>query len=222
MDIFRLPKFSYYFFKSQRDLIPGAANKFAAPLVYIANYWTEEATNPVRVVRVFSNCEKVALYLNEQLLAVQDPDTGQFCTNLAHPPFTFKIDRFIPGRLRATGMTGEKEMAEYVVCTPGRAERLDLDFDLCGKALRANGADVIFVYARIVDAAGTVVPDMAIAVEFRVTGPAELLGTNPVNSEAGIAAILLKASTKPGLIKVNCSAAYEDKVLTGNGKVVSY
>ncbi len=86
----------------------------------------------------------------------------------------------------------------------------------------ANSADVVFVYAKIVDDKGTVVPDINIPVEFKVKGPAELVGGNPVNSEAGIAAILLKAGLQAGNIEITCSAKYENQVLIGKGLVRSY
>ncbi len=133
MDIFRLPKFSYYFFQSQREVDHTGVNKFAVPMVYIANYWQADTLDSMREVRVFSNCEKVKLYLNDQLLAVQSADTGRFTVNLAHPPFTFKLDRFIPGKLRAVGVTGEQEVTGHIVDTPGKASRIEISFDLCGK-----------------------------------------------------------------------------------------
>ena len=65
MDIFRCPKFSYYFYQSQRDAAAGA-------MVYIANYWTGESTKVI----VYSNCDEVALYLNGRLLERRTPDSG--------------------------------------------------------------------------------------------------------------------------------------------------
>jgi beta-galactosidase len=66
LDYLRLPKFSYYFFQSQR-----AANK---PSIFIANYWTPRPS-PTKVV-VFSNCEEVELFLNGKSLGRRQPDSG--------------------------------------------------------------------------------------------------------------------------------------------------
>ncbi len=219
MDIFRLPKFSYYFFQSQRDVDQTSANGLAVPMVYIANYWNENTLNSAREVRVFSNCEKIKLYLNDQLLAVQDADTGRFTNNLTYPPFTFKIDRFTPGKLQAVGMIGEKELAEHTINTPGKPQQIEISFDLGGKKISADGADVIFVYAKIVDASGTVVPNITIPVEFNLKGSAELLGSNPINAEGGIATILLRAGLSPGIIEVTCTAEYEDHQLSGRASI---
>src|SRR5208283_5729839 len=100
MDIFRLPKFSYWFFRSQRDAGERVAGRAVRPVLFIANYWTADSP---REVRVFSNCEEVALYLNGRLVERHRLDTSRVSTNLKHAPFTFKPDRFQPGTLPAVG-----------------------------------------------------------------------------------------------------------------------
>ena len=64
MDIFRLPKPSYYFYKSQRD----PKSTFGKPMVHIANQWKKES--PLNVC-IFSNCEEVELFLNGKSLGRQ-------------------------------------------------------------------------------------------------------------------------------------------------------
>lgn len=66
LDYLRLPKFSYYFFQSQRG-----AN---APSIFIANYWTPRPS-PAKVV-VFSNCEEIELLVKGKTVARQKPDSG--------------------------------------------------------------------------------------------------------------------------------------------------
>jgi beta-galactosidase len=219
MDIYRIPKFSYFFFKSQRDAEQKVGKVAVGDMVYIANYWTADSPHEIRI---FSNCQRVALYRNDQLLAVQGPDSNKFTNNLIHPPFTFKSDTFTPGKLRAVGMVNGKETIEFVRYTPTDAQRIDIDFDVSGKELSADGSDLIFVYAKIVDADGTVLPTVTLPVEFKVNGPAELLGDNPARAEAGIASILLKAGLSTGNIEVTCSANYDNHILTGKALSVSH
>jgi beta-galactosidase len=66
LDFFRRPKFSYYFFQSQRSA--------QAPMVFIANYWTPRPSR-AKVV-VFANCDEVELKLNGKIIARQKPDSG--------------------------------------------------------------------------------------------------------------------------------------------------
>jgi beta-galactosidase len=64
LDYFRLPKFSYYLFQSQRSP--------QQPSIFIANYWTPRPS-PAKVV-VFANCDEVELQLNGKTIARQKPD----------------------------------------------------------------------------------------------------------------------------------------------------
>src|SRR4029077_16208366 len=77
MDVFRLPKFGYWFFRSQRDATETIAQGQIGPMLFIANYWTAESPLDVRV---FSNCEEVALYLNDKLVERRRPDTSRTST----------------------------------------------------------------------------------------------------------------------------------------------
>jgi len=201
LDIFRLPKFSYYFFQSQRD--PNLDLSYlgidSGPMVFIANYWT--ASSPT-TVKVFSNCEEVKLYKNSVLQATQSPDSG---TNLQHPPFTFTGLTFTPGELKAEGLIGGEVVATHIVNTPGSADALLVEFDVTD--VPANGSETIFVYASVVDSVGTVVPDASNEVTFSVTGPATLASPATVNAEAGIAVALIRVSDQPGLITVTAAAS---------------
>jgi beta-galactosidase len=60
MDIFRLPKFSYHFYRSQRDPQQAGAGWSVGPVAFIASHWTP--ASDLRVL-VFSNCEEVELRL---------------------------------------------------------------------------------------------------------------------------------------------------------------
>ena len=78
--------------------------------------------------------------------------------------------------------------------------------DRSGRDLAAGQQDVVFVYATVVDAAGTEVPDVAPAVRFAVAGPATLVGDNPVRAEAGVAAALVQAGRAAGTVQVTATA----------------
>lgn len=208
MDIFRLPKFSYYFFQSQRDATEVRPGVFGGPMIFIASYWTAQSPTDVRI---FSNGEEVELWLNGRSLGRQKPDQNRLTTHLAHPPFTFHVGKFEPGELHAAAYLAGKTVAEQVVRTPRAPHHLALDVDLSGRPLGRDG-DLVFLHARVVDAAGTVVPDAALPVKFTVDGDAQLIGDNPIAAEAGIASILLKTGTHAGQIRLHATAG----ALTGD------
>ncbi len=189
MDIFRLPKFGYWFFRSQRDASELIAGKPVGPMVFIANYWTPDSP---RDVRVFSNCEEVALSLNDKLIERRRPDTSRISTHIKHAPFTFALDRYEAGTLKAIGYIGGREVTTYERRTPGATEALALRFDLNGRAFAAHGKDAVFCHAELVDASNMIVPTSKSPVFFGTDGSARLVGQNPIAAEAGIATVLLE------------------------------
>ncbi|MBP6635497.1 MAG: glycoside hydrolase family 2 protein, partial [Paludibacter sp.] len=82
------------------------------------------------------------------------------------------------------------------------AHQLKLSIDFSGKQLKADGADVVFVYATVCDVNGNAVMDADVPVHFTVKGAARLIGQNPMKAEAGIATILLQADKKAGKIRI--------------------
>ena len=204
-DIFRIPKFAYYFYQSQRSANVILDSKLASgPMVHIANYWT--STSPLDVT-VYSNCDEVALYLNDVLVGKQKPTVNQNSDELNHPPFIFKIDKFMTGTLRAEGFIKEQKVVSNIVKTPEKATRVELSYDVSSKAIHPNNPDVVFVYAKITDANGTIIPDATGEVTFALgAGNGELIGANPVKAEAGIATILLKTSNLKTPIKITASS----------------
>ena len=132
---------------------------------------------------------------------------GGNAKHLAHPPFTFTQVPYAPGTLKAVGYLGGKIVATDAVRTPEAPRSLRLAFDTVRNPLVADGADAVFVRASIVDRNGTVVPENALpSLTFSVTGPARLVGTDPVHVEAGVASVLLQAGLQPGAIRVTARA----------------
>jgi beta-galactosidase len=216
MDIFRLPKFAFYFYQSQEDPKINEQSSFAKPMVFIANYWNDPSLTKVRV---FSNAEEVELLLNGRSIARQKPDQDQYSTNLKHPPFTFEVPQFEKGTLSAIAYMNGKKVAEAGQRTPEAPASISLQVDLSGKPLTAGKNDVVFVYAQVVDKNGTVVPDAINDVTFKVVaGDAEIVGPATVKAEAGIATVLLKVGAKAGNIQVEASAA---NLSPGNVRVKS-
>jgi beta-galactosidase len=209
MDLFRIPKFVYYFYQSQRSPSVTFANVNSGPMVYIANWWT--STSPTNVT-VYSNCSQVKLYLNNTLIATQSPDKGSGVTHMPHLPFTFSGLTWRAGTLRADGLINNNVVASYSVSTPGTATRLVVSIDTAKQNLVANGVDFAIVQASVVDQNGTIVPTNSTSITFTVTGAGMLIGdssigANPVTAGAGIAAALVRTTGNAGQITVTASAS---------------
>jgi len=190
MDIFRIPKFAYWFYRSQSD---------DGPVCFIAHHNLPSSGN---TVKVYCNADSVQLFRNDTLIAVRGPDRDPEATNLTHPPFTFTLPGYSPGTLRAKGLRKGIEFVSHSVTTPGPPAALRLTADFSNKPLRAVGSDIIFIRAAMVDSSGNPVLNAGSLVEFTVRGDAELIGDNPARAEAGVASILLRAGTKPGRIMI--------------------
>jgi beta-galactosidase len=222
LDLFRIPKFNYYFFRSQRPPgvhVPGLKD---GPMVYIANYAT--FLSPTRVT-VFSNCEEVRLLLDNKEIARKSPDTGH---TVPHPPFTFDVECFAheqstmymtgvahvqqpPAELVAEGFIGGQLAARHVVHPPGAPAKLVLEADECGRALIADGSDWLRIYARVTDARGTLCPFADDQITVTAQGGGRILGdssigANPICAEAGIATVLVQSINKASQILVRANA----------------
>ncbi len=195
MDIFRLPKFAFYFYQSQRD----AAE--CKPMLFIANYWNDPAT---KSVKVYSNCDEVELFLNGKSIAKQKPDTGSMNSNLKHAPFTFKVD-YAAGTLIAKGYIKGQPVSSVTQSTPGQPYAIKLTVDYSGKPLRAGNSDIVFVYASIVDKNGSVIQNAGHQLQLSIHGPGTVVGESFVKAEGGVAAYIIKSKGIHGLIQILAS-----------------
>ncbi len=203
MSIDRLPKFSYYFYQSQRGADEISDKCQSGPMVHIASWWTPES--PLNV-RVFSNCEEVELFLNGKSLGKQNPDQNSISNNMAHPPFSFYLTKFEAGELSAKAYIGGEVVAEHHVKSPGKLTKIDLKLDESGKRVTAGCNDVLFVYAMLEDESGTVIRKNDIPVQFSIEGDAELVSPVEIPTEAGIASALIRFRNSNAPVTIKASS----------------
>ncbi|WP_299668248.1 glycoside hydrolase family 2 TIM barrel-domain containing protein [uncultured Polaribacter sp.] len=196
MDTFRIPKFGYYFYQSQRDFDEGAVLK-------IASFWNEKSPLDIKV---FSNADEVSLYLNDELIAKQKPDTGKNTNKLNHPPFTFKINKFEKGTIKAVGFMNGKEVGEDVVKTPQKPTKLKIWIDESGKKPQTGVNDVVFCYIAAVDDNGTINPNFSETIELSISEAIEILNVDPIKAEAGIATALIRIGNTESAINITAKS----------------
>jgi len=199
MDVFRLPKFSYYFYKTQiKPNTKGIINN--KPSLKIASYWNENSD--FQNLKVYSNCDEVALYLNNKIVARKVGDKNEISDHLPCPPFVFNLKSFQSGQLKAIGFVNNIAVAQDIVNTAGKAAKIRLTYDQSGKPMKADGADVVFVYATITDENRNPVEDSNRNIQFKVKGDGKLIGPDQVKAEGGTATTLLQAGNSPQIITV--------------------
>jgi beta-galactosidase len=190
MDLFRLPKYSTYFFRSQRD-----PDEWQGAMAFIASEWSATSDTDVRV---FSNCEEVELRLNGRTIARQRPDRNRTTAHLRHPPFTFAVGGFTPGRLEVTGYINNQMASTHAVVTAGPPSQMSLWRDASVVAVEPNTKDTVLVHAALRDANSTIVSHAWENVAFGATGAIVLHGANPFSTDAGIASIVAEVSPGEG------------------------
>ena len=127
--------------------------------------WTPANRDPHEEnVEVYSNCERVELFLNGKSLGSQ----ARHADDSAR---TWKV-AYEPGTLKAVGKKGSQTMATYELKTAGKAAKVVLAAD---RTRLAPGWDNVHVVAaRVVDANGTTGPERQDVIAFKVTGPANI------------------------------------------------
>ncbi|MDN3620011.1 glycoside hydrolase family 2 TIM barrel-domain containing protein [Polaribacter undariae] len=201
MDIFRLPKFGYYFYQSQRDTDE-------AQILKLATFWNEKSPLDVKV---FSNADEVQLFLNDKLIATQKPDENKNTDKLNHPPFTFKVSSFEAGTLKAVGFINGKKVSEDSITTAKEPTKLKIWIDESGKQPQAGVNDVVFCYIAAVDENGTINTDYSEEINVTLTGDLEIMNPDVIKAEAGIATALIRVGNS-----LNGTISAEAKDLKSN------
>jgi len=200
-DIFRLPKFAAYFYKSQMD-------PEIEKVIFIARYFTPSFNEYYGdEIIIFSNCDEIDLYVGGKYINSAKPDRINY-SNLPHPPFIFKnymlyewAAKWGAGNitsLKAIGKINGKEVAQHEIYPFGRPNKLLLKPDYT--ELIADGADCVRVVIELQDKNSQILHLSHHPVFFEMSGPGKLIGENPFSLEAGRGAIFLQAGREPGKI----------------------
>jgi beta-galactosidase len=123
----------------------------------------------VTPVHVFSAADEAELFLN-----------GASLGRLRKQPYTYRFrwDQVIfqPGELRVVTYKNGSAWANDTVVTTGAATKLRLTADR--SSIQADGSDLSFITAEVLDSAGNLVPQADNAIRFSVSGPAKIVATD--------------------------------------------
>ena len=156
------PKDIHYFYKSKWT---------TAPMVHLLPHWNY-STGQTIPVWAYSNCESVELFLN---------NVSQGSRNIGSS--TMRVEWNVPwssGTLRADCRRGGSVVASDTVRTAGAPARVTLTADRT--TIAADGRDLVFVTADIVDSSGVFAPTASNGVTFAVSGPGTIVGVDNGNA----------------------------------------
>ncbi len=191
-DIFRIPKLGASFYQAQ-------CNPKAKPVIKTNFYWNfgkDSPKGPGKNVSIFSNCEKLDLFVNEKHHSTVYPDTKNY-PHLNNPPFftDLEIDGTGNPELRIDGYVNDKLLLTKHYSSDSSQDKFYLkpdDFILFG-----DGIDATRLVFKVTDKFGEDRLYAGGEVKFELHGPGEIVGDNPINlkDSGGVGAVWIK--TKP-------------------------
>jgi beta-galactosidase len=177
------PKDIYYFYQSRWT---------TDPMAHILPHWNWNqgdyyltATDGVNIdssvisgtftvpVWVYTNCDSAELFLNNTSLGTK----GFVANGALHLAWDVP---FAAGTLRVAARRNRQVLATDTVRTAGTPARIRLTVDR--STINANGEDIAFVTAEVVDANGVVNPRAANTINFSATAPGTIIGVDNGNS----------------------------------------
>ena len=200
MDIFRHPKLMASLYTSQLE---PSERLVLEPITY----WTRGDTDEGRIspLWIFSNLERVDVVVNGVLLG--SARRSQRFLHLLHPPL---IMDYIPGGwgemfgdLELIGYLNNEEVARKKIASDGVPTQFKVQLD--DLVLEANGGDMTRLSLTLTDDYDNIQPFAMQAVQLQITGPAEIIGPNPVVLIGGRVAVFIKSTTTSGKVLIKAT-----------------
>lgn len=196
-DVFRIAKLGASFYKAQ-------VNPKVRTVIEPDFYWDfgeQTPAGPGNHVAIFSNCERLAVYLNGKLLGRLDPDRAGF-GGIKYPPFfaDLSVDSGARPELRIDGLVDGKVVASRRFSPDRAGDRLWLRAD--DEQLLGNGVDATRLAFGVEDKFGALRAFAGGEVALKLEGPGEIVGDNPfsLDDSGGAGAVWVK--TLPGSMGV--------------------
>src|SRR5947209_2509699 len=171
--------------------------------------WRGYENKPLEV-SVYSSCEEAELFLNGRSLGRKPTDRSTRFTATWQVPYQ-------AGVLRAVGYDAGRQVGSSELRTAEAPSRITLSADRTRVA--ADGQDLSYVTAELVDARGVRNPKAENLAKFALDGPGTLVvvgNPNPVSTESyqqpqrkawhGRCLVIVKSDKRAGKIKVRASA----------------
>jgi beta-galactosidase len=200
IDICGFPKDSFFYYQSCWT---------SQPVLHLFPHWNWEGMNGKEIaVWVYSNLDKVELFLNGKSLGAKDVKKD------SHVAW---VVQYAPGAIEAKGSKGGQVVLTTKRESTSAATKLVMKADR--QEASADGEDVVMFAVEVQDAQGRVVPITDNVVNFRVSGAGKLIGVgngDPTDHESDKATVrkafcghcmaLVQSAKKAGSITVEAAS----------------
>ena len=159
IDLAGFPKDVYYMYQSEWT---------SKTMLHILPHWNWSAGKTVDVWAYYNNADEVELFLNGKTLGTQKK-TGEDL----HVMWRVQYEA---GTLKAVSKKNGKVVLIKEIKTAGKPAKIILTADR--NIITADGNDLSFITATIVDADGTVVPDANNLISFSAKGEGDIIATD--------------------------------------------
>ncbi|WP_446744807.1 glycoside hydrolase family 2 protein [Silvibacterium acidisoli] len=207
MDIFRMPKPAAGFYKSY---VPPSEEIVLEP----AFTWADnDESVSITYALICSNVDHIKMYTlgggTEHLAGEGGPDRAQF-PHLPYPPFHIDfvhdaLDFPNWGDLRIDGYIDGKKVVTKTLAGDGADAKLSMYPD--DTKLFADGGDAVRVVVAVEDKYGNARHPASEAISFTLTGPADLIGDNPISLLGGRCAVWVRTRHEAGEIVLTAKHA---------------
>jgi beta-galactosidase len=204
-DVFRIPKLGASFYRAQVD-------PRLRPVIEPGFYWDfgpKSPSGPGDKAAIFSNCDRLELWVNGKLHASVLPDRKNY-PHLKYPPSfaNLTVDGAARPELRIDGFLGKKRVLSRSFSSDTTQDQLWLKAD--DAELLADGSDATRLVFRAVDKFGAPRPFVGGEVTLELSGPGVIVGDNPFrwDDSGGAGAVWIKTlPDRAGRIQVTAAHA---------------
>lgn len=200
IDLAGFTKDVYYLYQSQ------FTNK---PVLHLLPHWNWKSGDTVDVVSYYNNADEVELYLNGKSVGIRKKTGDDLHVKWRVP--------FEAGTIKAISRKSGRVVLMKEIKTAGAAAKIMLKADR--NVIKADGTDLSFITATIVDKDGITVPMANNLIRFNIAGEGFIAGVDsgdPVSHESfkgnshtalnGLALAILQSNGKKGNITLTATA----------------
>jgi len=199
-DVFRIPKLGASFYQAQID---PQVRVVIQPNFYW-DFGPQTSRGPGHRAAIFSNCQRLELFINGQPHATLHPDVTSY-PYLQYPPFLADLDLEGAGHpeLRIDGYINDRLALSKSYSSDMKQDQLLLKAD--DTTLIGDGSDATRLLFKVADKFGAQRALAGGIITFELVGPGVLVGDNPfaLADSGGVGALWVKTMPqRSGLIKV--------------------